>query len=113
MSASTWNLRSARGGGWRGAGRLLGRVEALDWLGREIGLGQQRSAQRQLLSQKRDVFPWLNRSWAVNAQLVTLPRGPDSRMSWHMNRRGGGGDAPLSLIAELDARPAPPSDQLG
>jgi glutamate racemase len=29
-------------------------------------------------------------------------------MSSPMNRRGGGGDAPLSLIAELDARPAAP-----
>ena len=37
------------------------------------------------------------------AELVTLPRAPDSRMSSPMNRRGGGGDASPSLIAELDA----------
>jgi glutamate racemase len=38
-----------------------------------------------------------------------LPRGPDWRMSSPMNMAGGGGgDAPPSLIAELDARPAPP-----
>src|SRR3984957_1912186 len=41
------------------------------------------------------------------AELVTLPRRPDSRMSSPMNGAGGGGgDAPPSLIAELDARPA-------
>src|SRR5271154_4703930 len=39
------------------------------------------------------------------AQLVTLPRRPDWAMPSPMNRGGGGGDAPPSLIAELDARP--------
>jgi glutamate racemase len=41
------------------------------------------------------------------AELVTLPRTPDWRMPSRMTREGDGdGDAPPSLIAELDARPA-------
>jgi glutamate racemase len=43
------------------------------------------------------------------AQLVTLLREPDSRMPSPMNRRGGGGDAPSSLIADLDANPPAPA----
>ena len=42
------------------------------------------------------------------AELVTLPRASDSRMPSPMNRRGGGGDTPSSLIAELNADLAPP-----
>ena len=42
------------------------------------------------------------------AQLVTLPRASDSRMSSPMNRRGGGGEAPPSLTAEVEANPVAP-----
>ena len=49
-----------------GRGRRLGRIKALDRFSREIGLRQQRSGQRILLSQQRYGFPWLNRSHPVN-----------------------------------------------
>src|ERR1700749_3521413 len=43
------------------------------------------------------------------AELVTLPRGLDSRMPRPMNRAGGGGgETPPSLIADLNANPAAP-----
>ncbi len=43
------------------------------------------------------------------AQLVTLPRATDSRMPSPMSRAGGGGgQAPPSLIAEVEVNPAPP-----
>src|ERR1700722_5754777 len=100
MSATTWKRRSARGGGSARSRRSTGSAT-------KSASDNNVALSAELLSRKRDVFPWLNRSWAVNAQLVTLPHGPDSRMSSPMNGAGdGGGDAPPSLIAELDARPA-------
>ena len=60
-----------------GRRRRIGRIKALNRLGDEIGLGQQtwRSA-RELLSRKRDVFPWPNTALrrVESSLVVTLPR---------------------------------------
>src|ERR1700722_10954593 len=62
MSATTWNRRSARVGGSGRSRRSTGSAtkSASDNIVALIA---------ELLSRTRDVFPWLNRSWAVNGPI--------------------------------------------
>ena len=92
-----------------GRRRRIRRVEALNRLGREIGLGQQRGGQPAIplatafcvsLAESLISGQWPN--WSLcRAPRIRVCPSP-------MNRRGGGGEAPPSLTAEVEANPVAP-----
>ena len=71
--------------------RRFGRIQALDRLGGEIGLGQNVAVSAAFLSRKRGCLSLANSFMGGQwPNLVTLPRAADWVMPSRMNLAGGG-----------------------
>src|SRR5271170_5132345 len=101
MSASTWNLRSARVGGSGASRRSTGSAV-------KSASDSNVTLSAQLLSRKRDVFPWLNHSRWVNGPIGHFAAWAGFAYALAHEPPGWGRRRAPSLIAELDAEPAAP-----